>query len=319
LLPPEMLVSVLGAVAEGTGLAPGAEVTVECNPDTVTPAKLAAYKQGGVTRLSFGVQSMVPHVLASLGREHDPANVRQAVEAAGEAGFAGSFNVDLIYGAAGESLADWEASLAGVLQLGPTPAHVSAYALTVEAGTPLAGRPERHPEEDDQAAKYLIADDMLAGAGLSWYEISNWSRPGSQCRHNQLYWSQGEYVGIGCAAHSHLASPDGRARRWWNVRTPDRYCRLVEQGAPTEAAGESLGPAERAWEALVLALRTTAGAPVESVPGVLYEAGLLTTTSGGSGPERAVLTRRGRLLANEVATRLKLPAPAERSCSKVAS
>lgn len=318
LLPAALLVGILSAVAEAVGLAPGAEVTVECNPDTVTADQLSAYRAGGVTRLSFGVQSMVPHVLAALGREHEPVNVHQAVEAAGGAGFARSYNVDLIFGAVGESVADWQASLAGVLQLEPTPAHVSAYALTVEAGTPLARQPGRHPQDDDQAAKYLMADDMLGGAGLSWYEISNWARPGSECRHNQLYWSQGEYIGIGCAAHSHLATPDGTARRWWNVRTPERYCNMVEHGGPAEAAGESLSPEERDWEALVLGLRTTWGAPAESVPAELYEAGLLRRAPGGGGPGRAVLTRRGRLLANEVAARLKLPAPTGRSCSKVA-
>lgn len=312
LVPAGMLTGVLAAIREGMGLEDGAEVTVECNPDTVTLAKLNTYRQGGVTRLSFGVQSMVPHVLAALGREHDPCNVVRAVAWAGEAGFADRYSVDLIYGAAGESRADWEQSLRAVLALDPPPAHVSAYALTVEPGTPLARFPERHPVDDDQATKYVMADDVLRAGGLEWYEISNWSRPQAQCRHNQLYWAQGEYLGIGGAAHSHAIAPDGTARRWWNVRTPERYCRLVEAGSSAEAAGESLGPEERAWEALMLQVRTPHGVPAASAGPELYDAGLVEPA--GPGGQRVALTLRGRMLANEVAARLQLHAPAG-SCS----
>ena len=307
LWPAELLVSVLESVASSAVLAPGAEVTVECNPETVTAAKLAAYRAAGVTRLSFGAQSMVAHVLDALGRRHEPAEVVRAARLAGEAGFAGAFNIDLIFGAAGESLSDWEGSLAAVLALEPAPAHISAYALTVEPGTPLAMRPDRYPDDDDQADKYLLADAVLAHHGYEWYEISNWSRPGARCAHNALYWSQGEYTGIGCAAHSHQALPDGSARRWWNVRTPERYCRLVEAGASTEAAGERLGPAERVWERTMLSLRTSAGVPAGLVPDELVDQGLMAwmRPSGGLGGERAVLSPRGRLLASEVALRLR--------------
>jgi putative oxygen-independent coproporphyrinogen III oxidase len=308
LLPAHLVVQLVEAVAMGPGLAEGAEVTVECNPDNVTRAKLAAYRAGGVNRLSLGAQSLVPHVLAALGRQHDPANVRAAVEAAGDEGFATSYNLDLIYGAVGESVDDWRRSVEGVLALEPSPSHVSAYALTVEPGTPLAARPERHPADDDQAAKYLLADELLGGAGLGWYEISNWARPGSECRHNQLYWSQGEYVGVGCSAHSHLKGADGGARRWWNVRTPERYIRLVGEGRGAEAAGEELDAPQSRWEALVLSLRTPAGVPLQAVPPEAFEAGLVESVpgpSGWSGP-RGVLTRRGRLLANEVSVRLQL-------------
>ena len=301
LLPAGFLAEVLRAVAGSAGLAVGAEVTVECNPETVTAPKLAAYRDAGVTRLSFGVQSMVPHVLSSLGREHDPSSVRRAAALAGEAGFSGRYSVDLIFGAAGESLADWETSLESVLALDPAPAHVSAYALTVEPGTPLAKDPSRHPDEDDQAAKYALADCLLSSAGLYWYEISNWARPGAECAHNQLYWSQGEYAGVGCAAHSHAVLPDGRAKRWWNVRTPERYCHLVESGEPAEASGEVLERLERQWEALMLSLRTRSGVPASVVPDELYDDGLVESASGGAG---TTLTLRGRLLANEVALRL---------------
>ena len=316
LLPPGLLAGVLRAVEAGVGLAPGAEVTVECNPDTVDGDKLAAYAEAGVTRLSFGAQSMVPHVLASLGREHTPGNVERAVEAAAGAGFGSRYNIDLILGAAGESVADWERSLRAVLALSPAPAHVSAYALTVEPGTPLAAHPERHPDDDDQATKYLLADELLSAHGLSWYEISNWSLPGAECRHNQLYWAQGEYIGLGCAAHSHLVREDGWARRWWNVRTPERYCRLVESGERAEAAGEDLSPQARAWEALVLGLRTVGGVERAYVPDELLEEGLVAAPGNG---DRAVLTARGRLLANEVALRLKPLGPLGRCSTEVSA
>jgi len=203
LVPAEGLMRVLAALP----LAPGAEVTVECNPDTVTAALVDCYRAAGVNRLSFGVQSMVPHVLAALGRTHDPANVRHAVALARDAGFE-TFNVDLIYGAAGETLADWRRTVEEALALEPP--HVSAYGLTVEPGTPLADDPARHPDDDVQADEYELADDLLTSAGLDNYEVSNWARPGHESRHNQLYWDQHDYFGFGCAAHSHLAG-----RRWW--------------------------------------------------------------------------------------------------------
>jgi oxygen-independent coproporphyrinogen-3 oxidase len=334
LIPADLLVGVLSAIEGAAGLARDAEVTVECNPETVTASKLRAYREAGVTRLSFGAQSMVPHVLASLGREHQASMVTRAADLAGEAGFAGAYGVDLIFGAAGESLADWEATLVGALSLSPRPAHVSAYALTVEAGTPLSKDRARYPDDDDQAEKYTLADALLQSEGYEWYEISNWARPGAECAHNRLYWSQGEYAGIGCSAHSHAlvdsGSPVGAgggdepsARRWWNVRTPERYCALVEAGRTAEAAGEVLGPIERAAEALMLAVRTREGVPSGAVPAELFDEGLVArrqgsattgqttteaATEAGGGRagegERAVLTLRGRLLANEVALRL---------------
>ena len=319
LLPAELLVGLIEALREGVGIADGAEVTVECNPETVSLRKLAQYKAGGVTRLSFGAQSMVPHVLESLGRQHEPASVERAVELAGESGFAGAYNLDLIFGAAGETMADWQASLDAVLALKPRPVHISAYALTVEAGTPLATQPSRHPSDDDQAEKYLLTEAVLSSAGFEWYEISNWATPGARCEHNLLYWAQGEYRGLGCSAHSHLVGPDGTARRWWNVRTPERYCRLVETGSEIEAAGETLGPEQRAWERLVLSLRTSEGVPASAAPDELYDAGLVELKAGDaqsgeaqsyeaqSGEARAVLTPRGRLLANEVAITLVKP------------
>ncbi len=286
MVPAEGLLAALGDLP----LAAGAEVTVECNPDTVDDELVDAYVAGGVNRLSFGVQSMVPHVLEALGRTHDPANVARCAELARAAGLV-SWNLDVIYGAAGETLADWRRTLEEVLALEPP--HVSAYGLTVEAGTPLADDPARHPDDDLQADEYELADDLLTAAGLDWYEVSNWARPGHECRHNRLYWSQGEYAGVGCAAHAHR---DGR--RFWSLRTPERWIEAVESGRSTEAAGEELDPDARRLEGLQLALRTRAGVPVRALP--VDELDGLVTVSG----DRAVLTRHGRLLANEVALRL---------------
>ena len=218
LLTPEQLTSILDEL----DIADGAEVTIECNPDTLSHEKLAGYADAGVTRISLGVQSMVPHVLAALGRTHDPDNVARAVEGIRAAGFS-TFNLDLIYGSVGESLDDWRRTLRESLALDPP--HVSAYGLTVEAGTPLAADASRHPDDDVQADEYVAADDALAAHGLVSYEISNWAKPGHECRHNLLYWSQGDYRGFGCSAHSHEGG-----RRFWNVRTPERYLDMVERG-----------------------------------------------------------------------------------------
>jgi oxygen-independent coproporphyrinogen-3 oxidase len=284
---PHALASVVAALP----LAEGAEVTVECNPDDVTSAMMTTYAAAGVNRVSIGVQSMVPHVLAALGRRHVPAHVAQAVEHARAAGI-GAVNLDLIYGGAGESLDDWRASLTGALALGPD--HVSAYALTVEPGTPLALDPSRHPDDDDLADKYELADELLAAAGLGNYEVSNWARPGFECRHNLVYWHQGEYQAFGCAGHSHR---DGR--RFWNVRTPERYIDLVSRGESPVAAGEQLDRDERRIEGLQLQLRLREGVPRDALDGDAL-AGLVDLDD-----DRWVLTRRGRLLANEVALRLR--------------
>ncbi len=278
--------------------ADGCEVTVECNPDTVSAELFATYVEAGVTRISFGVQSMVDHVLLALGRTHDPDNVRRGVELARDAGL--TFNLDLIYGGAGERLEDWERTVTEVLALEPP--HISAYALTIEAGTPLAADRSRHPDDDDLADKYLLATERFAAAGLDNYEISNWSRPGFECHHNWLYWMQGDYVGVGCAAHSHQ-----QGRRWWNMRTPERYVDAAEQllgsAEVFTAASEDLDPATRELERLQLALRTRLGVPLSALPEVDREelsAWIVVDEVAG----RFRLNAEGRLLANEVANRL---------------
>ncbi len=275
----------------------GAEVTVECNPDDVTAELLDAYLAAGVNRVSIGVQSMVPHVLVSLGRWHQPDNVVRAVELVKAAGVP-TWNMDLIYGGAGETLSQWGHTVRRALELEPP--HVSAYALTVEAGTPLASQPERHPDDDDLADKYELADDLFAAAGLDNYEVSNWARPGHESQHNRLYWLQKDYLGFGSAAHSHRAG-----RRWWNLRTPERYIGAVEAGEPTEASGESLDDETRRIEGLQLALRMREGIPVGSIDldGLDDLDGLEGIVIVQDG--RATLTRRGRLLANEVSMRLR--------------
>jgi oxygen-independent coproporphyrinogen-3 oxidase len=290
LVPAAALTDVLAAIPR----TPDAEVTVECNPDTVTPELFAAYARAGVNRVSLGVQSMQPHVLRSLGRTHDVANVHVAAALARDT--FPTFNLDVIYGGAGETLEDWRHTLQSVVALEPP--HVSAYALTVEAGTPLADDASRHPDDDDQADKYLLATELLRDAGLDWYEISNWARPGHECRHNWLYWSQGEYLGVGCAAHSHR---DGR--RWWNVRTPERYVDAVRANRSTEAGAERLEPDACELEGLQLALRTRAGVPSGALPDD-PELRSLVAVDGGV----TTLTIEGRLLANEVALRLRHPA-----------
>ena len=277
LVDPDHLMAVVAAVP----LADGAEVTVECNPDDLTEELARTYATGGVTRLSIGVQSMVPEVLASLGRDHAPENVAVAADAARAAGL--SFNLDLVYGAAGETPDRWEATLDAALALEPH--HVSAYALTVEAGTPLAADPSRHPDDDTQADAYQVATAKLAAAG-------------HECRHNLLYWTGGEYLAVGCAAHGHV---DGR--RYWNHRTPERFIAAVEEGRSTESGSEVLDADDRRVEGLQLAIRTRRGVPASAVSDRTVEVleGLVERTAD----DRVVLTPAGRLLANEVAIRLE--------------
>jgi oxygen-independent coproporphyrinogen-3 oxidase len=205
-----------------------------------------------------------------------------------------AWNVDLIFGGYGESDRDWRRTLDDVLDLSPP--HVSAYALTVERGTPLAADPARHPDDDAQASRYLVAEEVLSAAGLVNYEISNWARSGWECRHNLLYWEQGDYRGIGCAAHSHE-----RGRRWWNVRTPERYIEAMAWDRSPVAGSEELDGPAQARERLELSLRTRVGVPTDSVADLemLVDGGLVSITGA-----RAVLTPRGRLVANEVAIRL---------------
>ena len=269
-------------------------MTVEANPESATVDFLKEARRAGVTRISLGAQSLVPHVLEGLGREHTVGSVERAVSLIGEIGFA-TFSLDVIYGAVAERDDDLEETLQAVLALRPSPTHVSAYALTVEAGTPLSRQPDRHPDDDVLALRYEMIDDRLERAGLRWYEISNWARPGYECRHNLACWRGGEYLGIGCAAHSHI---DGR--RFANVASLERYIAYVKGGRSAVAFEERLSSKGRTIEKLELALRTREGVPDWALPEDPDLADLVEHKRG-----RVVLTRHGRLLANEVAMRLR--------------
>ena len=303
LLPPADLVGMLDAVRDGFGLAPGAEVTTEANPDTLTPGVLDALRAGGVTRLSIGMQSAVPAVLAVLDRTHDPERLPEVVAAARTAGFE-QVSLDLIYGTPGESVADWRTSLEAALACGPD--HVSAYALIVEEGTALARRVRRGevpaPDDDDLADKYVLADEVLTAAGLGWYELSNWARDEpARCRHNELYWRGGDWWGAGPGAHSHVGGV-----RWWNVKHPAAYAERLARGESPAAGREELDAATRRVERILLETRLVEGLPVTVLDGP-GRAWLPELTARGLVDERSdtvVLTRRGRLLADAVVREL---------------
>ena len=305
LLPAGDLARMLGAATAAFGLAPGAEVTVEANPDTVTPEVARTLAEAGVTRLSVGMQSAVPHVLAALDRTHRPDNVRTAVAAAKEAGLAVS--VDLIYGAPGESLADWEASLDAALALESD--HISAYALIIEDGTKLARQIRRGevptPDDDLQADMYEMADERLAAAGFEWYEVSNWARSeGQRSRHNLAYWRGSDWWGFGPGAHSHVAG-----LRWWNVKHPAAYAQRLAAAASPAAGRERPDPEARTLERILLLSRIREGIAVSDVPernrdrvaGLIAD-GLIDAPAAIRG--RVQLTLRGRLLADAVVREL---------------
>ncbi len=297
-LPSPDVVRMLGALDATFGLVPGAEVTTEANPDSVSPASLAELRDGGFTRISFGIQSAVPHVLATLDRTHDPARVPDAIRWAREAGF-DQVSVDLIYGTPGESIDDWAASLDHALSLQPD--HVSAYALIVEQGTALARRVARGeiaaPDDDAMADKYVMADDVLTSAGLGWYELSNWARDdAARCRHNLLYWHSADWWGIGPGAHSHV---DGV--RWWNVKHPAAYAQRLAAGESPMHDHEVLDASTSVVERVMLEARLREGLPLgileagrSAVPS-LTDRGLVEVTG-----DHLVLTRDGRLLADAV-------------------
>jgi oxygen-independent coproporphyrinogen-3 oxidase len=302
-LPAEDLVAILGEIDR----APGAEVTVECNPEDATPERLTAYRDGGVTRMSFGIQSTRPAVLADLGRRHGTMAHEAVAAAIAAAGFA-TWNMDVIIGSRAETLDDVARTLDDLLGLSPTPPHLSVYALTPEPGTPLGRDPRRHPDEDATADAYELVDRRLTDAGYHWEEISNWARERHDCRHNHLYWDQGDYRGVGSAAHSH---EDGR--RFWNVRTPDRYIELVEGGTSPLGGDEVLDDAARAFERESLALRTRRGVPVSAFDDLDEIAHLVDVRDG-----TATLTVTGRLLANQVIMRLRSAGSATRATTLMA-
>ena len=302
LMPPAAFGHILRAIDAEFGLAPGAEVTTEANPESVEAATLSELRAQGVTRVSFGMQSAVPGVLAVLDRVHQPGRPARCVTWAREAGFS-RVSLDLIYGTPGETDADWRRSLAAAVAAGPD--HISAYALTVEPGTRLAARVRRgelpRPDDDVLAERYLVADEVLTAAGLRWYEISNWAASGSsRCAHNMLYWTGGDWWGIGPGAHSHVGGT-----RWWNVRHPAAYSAKIGAGISPGQAREVLGETEQQLERVMLLVRLADGCPVE----VLNPAGRANAAAvvsegladpGAYAAGRIVLTSRGRLLADTV-------------------
>jgi putative oxygen-independent coproporphyrinogen III oxidase len=302
LLPVSDLAAMLGAIDAEFGLADGAEVTVEANPETVDPRVLDGLRAAGFTRISLGMQSAAPHVLAALDRVHEPGRPEQCAAWARAAGFE-HVSLDLIYGTPGESAADWERSLTSALAAGPD--HISAYALIVEEGTRLAARIRRGelaaPDDDEMADRYLAADELLSKAGLSWYEISNWAAsPAARCRHNELYWTGADWWGIGPGAHSHVGGT-----RWWNVRHPAAYARRITAGQSPGQAREILTGDERAMERIMLATRLAEGCPLAELEPAGRAAAARAAADGLADPValeagRLVLTTRGRLLADAV-------------------
>jgi putative oxygen-independent coproporphyrinogen III oxidase len=299
LLPAADLVAMLAGVRDRFGLAPDAEVTTEANPESVDPASLEALREAGFTRVSFGMQSAAPHVLAVLDRQHTPGRALEAVAEARAAGF-DHINLDLIYGTPGESLDDWRISLEQALSAEPD--HISAYALIVEDGTQLARRIRRGelpmPDDDDVADKYVLADDLLRSAGLEWYEVSNWAASdAARCRHNEIYWRGDTWWGVGPGAHSHVGGV-----RWWNVKHPAAYAGRLAEGVSPAHAREVLDDETRRVERVLLEIRLRDGLSLD----VLDEGGSVAAKDAVdrglavSDSGRLVLTRTGRLLADGV-------------------
>ncbi|MGY3336270.1 putative oxygen-independent coproporphyrinogen III oxidase [Streptomyces filamentosus] len=296
------LVRMLGAIRDEFGLADDAEVTTEANPESVDPAYLEELRAGGFNRISFGMQSARPHVLRILDRTHTPGRPEQCVAEARAAGFE-HVNLDLIYGTPGESDDDWRASLDAAIGAGPD--HVSAYALIVEEGTQLARRIRRGEvpmtDDDVHADRYLIADEAFEKAGYSWYEVSNWATSeAGRCLHNELYWRGADWWGAGPGAHSHVGGV-----RWWNVKHPGAYAAALGAGKSPGAGREVLADEDRRVERILLELRLREGVELALLkPAGLAAAGralgdgLLEEEAYAAG--RAVLTLRGRLLADAV-------------------
>lgn len=305
------LVAMVDAIRAIWGLTPDAEITTEANPDTVDEAYIAELADGGFTRISFGMQSAVPHVLATLDRTHTPSNVAAGVDAATMAGLRSS--VDLIYGAPGESLEDWRTSVEAALDLGVH--HISAYALTVEPTTKMGRRIAAgtlpKPDDDDEAAKYELADELFTQAGLDWYEISNWARPGYESRHNLGYWRNVDWAGLGPGAHSHYRchamSSNGYGLRSWDIAHPRLWGVAINEHRVPWADSERITAEENLEELIMLGLRMREGLDLERIDRVIavdrltpmIEEGLVTVVDG----RRVVPTRRGRLINDTVIER----------------
>lgn len=313
------LVKMLDAIRELWGIADDAEITTEANPDTVDADYVKELADGGFNRISFGMQSAVPSVLKTLDRTHTPSNVAAGVEAANAAGMRSS--VDLIYGAPGESLDDWRTSVSTAIDLGVN--HISAYALTIaphtKMGRRIAAGTLPTPDDDDEANKYEIADDLLSAAGLEWYEISNWARPGYESRHNLGYWRNVDWAGLGPGAHSHynrcLADSSGETGettssplglRSWDIAHPKLWGQSIIDGKVPWDGSERISHEEHLEETIMLGLRLRGGLDLALLGDTvdmtrirpMENEGLITIHGG-----RVVPTRTGRLLNDTVIER----------------
>lgn len=302
LLPAADLGRVITAIRNRNGLTDDCEITLEANPDSVTPEKMRQYLDAGFNRISFGMQSAVPHVLATLDRTHNPANVAKAVEMAREAGFS-SVSIDLIYGTPGESLEDWRTSIESALSLGVD--HISAYALIVESGTKLAAQIKRGdismPNDDLMADMYLLVNQMCNQAGLQWYELSNWSKPGHECRHNIAYWENKNWWGLGPGAHSHI---DGK--RFWNLKHPTTYKAKLFGGVSPILDSEILTEEQMRDESIMLAIRMREGIDISSLTPTQLERIESYRESGHISmvDKHLQLSPQGRLIADRIVREL---------------
>jgi putative oxygen-independent coproporphyrinogen III oxidase len=299
LLPAGDLVRIRDVIDSEFGLLERAEVTTEANPDTVDPRMLEELRAGGFNRISFGVQSLVPDVLATLDRTHSPDRALAAIAEARAAGFE-HVSADLIYATPGETDADVERSVSAVLDAGID--HLSAYSLIVEEGTRLAAQVRRGeiplPDDDVAAERYRLIDSAAMGAGLEWYEVSNWSRSGAECQHNLGYWRGADWWGAGPGAHGHVAG-----RRWWNLKHPADYARALDAGLPPVAGEEVVDERGRELERVMLGLRTREGISAAGLPAAelaaLESEGLVAVSA-----DQVALTSTGRLFADAVVRRL---------------
>lgn len=304
LLEPQEFDRLLRHLKQNFGFAPDIEITIEANPDSVNLEKLKELRAIGINRISFGMQSSVSHVLKVLDRTHNPENVAKAVTDAQRAGFS-EINLDLIYGTPGESLADWRNSIATVLALPIT--HISAYALILEEGTKLANQVKRGeyqvPDDGETAEKYLIADKEFSAHGFNWYELSNWAKPGSECRHNLTYWRGDNWWGLGPGAHSHI-----NGERFWNAKHPSSYAKSLAEGSAV-AGSETLSAEEKESERIMLEIRLPSGIQKASLKSAQIN-NLTEFLDGGElnqkawSEDRIALTPKGRLVADRIVRKI---------------
>lgn len=301
LLPADQLARVLRAIEARFEVTEDCEITTEANPDSVNKASLGQLREVGFNRISFGVQSIKSHVLQVLDRTHDSARVGEVVHSAKSAGF-DSISVDLIYGTPGESITDFAESVDFALSL-PID-HISAYALIVEQGTKFGAAVRRGdvvmPNDDETAEKYTLIDARMSGAGFPWYELSNWAKPGYECRHNQMYWESGDWWGLGAGAHSHVSG-----QRWWNLKHPKTYLDALVEGKSPAAGNEFLSEDDKATESVMLRIRMREGVALSAFTNAqravldgFYQRGLFLAEQWRSG--RGVLSLEGRLLADQI-------------------